>query len=114
MFTEPLESIPETMRPVGVSAWFDVEKGATETFADGRPSAVLLGADGALAGGPVAGADAVTTFVEDIVAELAAAQGLPEAPLPMEPAAVVLGAHDHGHGHGHGTPRARPRSRARQ
>jgi hypothetical protein len=101
VFTEPLESIPETMRPVGVSAWFDVGQGATETFADGRPSAVLLGADGALAGGPVAGADAVTTFVEDIVAELAAAPELPEAPLPMEPATVILGGHDHGHGHGH-------------
>ena len=101
VFTEPLESIPETMRPVGVSAWFDVEQGATETFADGRPSAVLLGADGALAGGPVAGADAVTTFVEDIVAELAAAPELPEAPAD----GAAIGARDGttsaiGHDHG--------------
>jgi hypothetical protein len=101
VFTEPLDSIPETLRPIGVSAWFDVGQGATETFADGRPSAVLLGADGALAGGPVAGAGTVTTFVEDIVAELDAAEELPEAAQPSEPASAVLAGHDHGHGHGH-------------
>lgn len=34
------------------------------------PTAVLLGADGLLAGGPVTGADAITEFVEDIRASL--------------------------------------------
>ena len=34
------------------------------------PTAVLLGADGMLAGGPVSGADAITEFVEDIRASL--------------------------------------------
>lgn len=37
------------------------------------PAAVLLGADGLLAGGPVDGIDAVETFVDDIAAELAEA-----------------------------------------
>ena len=65
----------------------------------GRPSAVLLGADGALAGGPVAGADAVATFVEEIVAELRAR--LRSLPMPVEPEHASIGAHGHGHGHGH-------------
>ena len=69
--------VPDKLRQDGVRMWFDVEQGATDTFASGRPSAVLLGADGALAGGPVTGADAVVTFVEEIVAELSAAQDLP-------------------------------------
>ena len=34
------------------------------------PTAVLLGADGLLAGGPVSGADAITEFIEDIRASL--------------------------------------------
>lgn len=40
-------------------------------FATGTPGAVLLGADGFLAGGPVTGEDAVTEFVEDVLAALA-------------------------------------------
>ena len=48
-------SLPETMLPDGIPAWFDVESGATRHASPhGRPSAVLLGADGSLAGGPVA------------------------------------------------------------
>ena len=86
------------MRADGVHSWFDVEQGATETFAKGRPSAVLLGADGALAGGPVAGANAVVTFVEEIVAELSAA---PDLPMPVEPEHASIGAPGHGHDHGH-------------
>ena len=37
----------------------------------GTPAAVLLGVDGMLAGGPVAGETAVADFVEDVLAELA-------------------------------------------
>lgn len=40
----------------------------------GTPSAVLLGADGLLAGGPVHGLSAVQEFVQEIAAELAAAE----------------------------------------
>lgn len=43
-------------------------------FATGTPGAVLLGADGFLAGGPVTGEDAVTEFVEDVLAALAEEQ----------------------------------------
>ena len=39
----------------------------------GTPSAVLLGADGLLAGGPVGGGDEVREFVDDIIAQLAQA-----------------------------------------
>jgi hypothetical protein len=41
----------------------------------GTPSAVLLGADGLLAGGPVTGGEHVPGFVADILAELQAARG---------------------------------------
>jgi hypothetical protein len=37
----------------------------------GTPSAVLLGVDGMLAGGPVAGHDAISAFVADVETELA-------------------------------------------
>ena len=94
VFTEPLERVPANMRPDGVPTWSDVEEGATQTFASGRPSAVLLGADGALAGGPVTGADAVATFVEEIVTELTSARDLP---MPVEPERASIGAHDHSH-----------------
>ncbi|MGD8215862.1 TlpA family protein disulfide reductase [Aestuariimicrobium sp. Y1814] len=43
--------------------------------AHGSPSAVLFGVDDMLAGGPVTGEDAVISFVEEIRAELASAQG---------------------------------------
>ena len=39
-------------------------------FTVGAPAAVLLGADGFLAGGPVAGEDKVARFVDDVLAEL--------------------------------------------
>jgi hypothetical protein len=99
VFTEPLERVPANVRADGVHTFFDVEQGATQTFANGRPSAVLLGADGALAGGPVAGANAVVTFVEEIVTELSVAQDLP---MPVEPEHASIGAPGQGHGPGHG------------
>lgn len=42
----------------------------------GQLSAVLLGADGLLAGGPVSGYDEVAAFVEEIAAEIAAASSV--------------------------------------
>lgn len=44
----------------------------------GTPSAVLLGADGFLAGGPVAGQDDVAEFVEDVLAQLDPAAYTPD------------------------------------
>ena len=111
VFTEPLGRVfPRRCGPNGIPAWFDVESGATDTFAHGRPSAVLLGADGALAGGPVAGANDVATFVEDIVAELDAAPELPGGtaapgagePPPSAPRPRRARCHGHGSDDGHG------------
>jgi thiol-disulfide isomerase/thioredoxin len=47
------------------------ELNARRLFAVGTPAAVLLGADGYLAGGPVAGEDAVAEFVNEVLAALA-------------------------------------------
>lgn len=74
VFTETLEDLPPEVRPEGARLWFDVERGAYHAFASRTPSAVLLGADGLLAGGPVAGSRDVAQFVDDIVAEIGAAQ----------------------------------------
>ncbi len=52
---------------------------ANAVGADGAPSAVLLGVDGLLAGGPVLGLSAVTEFVDDIEAELLAVRAALEA-----------------------------------
>ncbi len=57
VFTAFLEALPDRWTWPGVNRWFDVEGGASRMLAyQGRPGAVLLGADGFLAGGPVAGA----------------------------------------------------------
>ncbi len=71
VYTDRLDKLPEGARPDGVAMWHDLGMGATGAFATGgRPAAVLLGADGQLAGGPVNGKTSVLEFVEDIVAEL--------------------------------------------
>ncbi|SNC61096.1 Methylamine utilisation protein MauE [Kytococcus aerolatus] len=46
------------------------------------PSAVLLGADQLLAGGPVAGAPTAVSFIDDIEAELASVEGQARPPVP--------------------------------
>jgi hypothetical protein len=105
LFSEPLEWLPAEVTPPGAKVWFDVEGGAGFAFAAGRPSAVLLGADKFLAGGPVAGTSAIKTFVEDVIAEIENAD-VPAA----GPVVAVNDGHDghehgqdgHGHGHGHG------------
>ena len=95
IFTSELASIPKNVTPAGIPTWFDVEEGATSTFAStGRPAAVLLGADGLLAGGPVVGLMAVEAFVEDVVAELAAADEPPGQIVSHE-----ADPHDVGHRH---------------
>ncbi len=50
--------------------WFDPHAVALDLLGQGSPSAVLLGTDGRLAGGPVRGEDAVTEFVEDVRAQV--------------------------------------------
>jgi hypothetical protein len=57
----------------------DPRRWARETLGlDGTPAAVLLGADGLLAGGPVSGRDEVVAFVDEIAGELAPLGQLPE------------------------------------
>ncbi|MBM6398975.1 MauE/DoxX family redox-associated membrane protein [Phycicoccus sonneratiae] len=53
--------------------WFDPHAVALDLLAHGSPSAVLLGTDGLLAGGPVRGEEAVTAFVEELREHLLAA-----------------------------------------
>lgn len=62
---------PEHARELGV---VEPELNVRRVLAVGTPAAVLLGADGLLAGGPVAGEDAVSEFVEDVVDELSRAR----------------------------------------
>ena len=50
--------------------WFDPFGITRRAFAAGNPSAVLLGADGLVAGGPVHGEDAVRAFVADVADQL--------------------------------------------
>lgn len=47
-------------------AWFDPYGVAQRRLAPGTPSAVLLGADGLIAGGPVVGEESVLEFVDEV------------------------------------------------
>lgn len=59
----------------GTSAALDVENNlATSLRVNSSPGAVLLGADGMLAGGPVGGAEEVIDFVEQIVTQIGEAR----------------------------------------
>jgi Methylamine utilisation protein MauE len=90
LFSEPLEWLPAEVTPAGAKVWYDVENGAGFAFAAGRPSAVLLGADQMLAGGPVAGTAAIKAFIADVIAEIESA----EVPL-----AELVVPNDEGYGH---------------
>jgi Methylamine utilisation protein MauE len=66
---------PTTATPSEPQKLYDPQRFAYEALRlRGTPSAVLLGADGMLAGGPVAGHDNISTFVADVEAELAGAR----------------------------------------
>ncbi len=60
--------------------WFLQPENNVSTVLDSRgtPSAVLLGADGMLAGGPVAGEDSVRRFVDEVIEQLRGAPELAE------------------------------------
>ncbi|MGP9538139.1 TlpA family protein disulfide reductase [Brachybacterium sp. AOP43-C2-M15] len=76
VFSRRLEDLRErTVRRVGDRALHDLQFCA-RTALGGRtaPGAVLMGADGKLAGGPVDGGSAVIEFVEEIQEQLAIAQ----------------------------------------
>jgi hypothetical protein len=103
VFSESLDDLPEEWSHPGITPYHDPDRVVTDLFTSLRPAAVLFGADGLLAGGPVIGVREIEAFADDIVAELEAA---PELPVPAEPPDDRHGpghgpGHGHGHGHGH-------------
>lgn len=60
-----------------LAAW-EPEHNVRRVFSVGTPAAILLGADGFLAGGPVAGENKVARFVDDVLTEMS------EHPFPVE------------------------------
>ena len=84
VFSRETDQLRErTTDRVGDLALHDLQFTARSVLgARSAPSAVLLGADGLLAGGPVNGGSAVIEFVEEIRAQLATAQQEGELPAP--------------------------------
>jgi len=82
VFSRPLDQLRErTTDRVQGHALHDLQFTArTALGGAGAPSAVLLGADGQLAGGPVGGGSAVIEFVQEIRDQLAAARADGELP----------------------------------
>lgn len=79
----PFERLsPPDFERLGPDPLEDVQSTLAETLSmSGTPTAVLLGADGLLAGGPVAGGDDVVEFVEEIIAQLDEARAQAEISL---------------------------------
>lgn len=86
VLSRPPDQLRErTLERVGEHALHDVQFSAREALGGrGAPGAVLLGADGLLAGGPVSGGSAVIEFVEDIRTQLRSAQDEGELSAPAE------------------------------
>ena len=64
--------------PEGLTPLIDREAGARANFGNGVPLAVVLGADGLIAGGPVAGKEEVEALLADIEAQFAEVARLAE------------------------------------
>lgn len=64
--------------PEGLTPLIDRDAGARANFGNGVPLAVVLGADGLIAGGPVAGKEQVEELLADIEAQFAEAARLAE------------------------------------
>ncbi|WP_404371070.1 MauE/DoxX family redox-associated membrane protein [Kytococcus sedentarius] len=77
-------AVDDPLRPRGATVAYDEDQ-QLRTMLELRstPSAVLLGADGLLAGGPVAGGAASLEFIEEVTAQL---RGATEPAPPGEPA----------------------------
>lgn len=72
---DPAGLAPSVRERAGDSLARDIEGNlAISLRAGSSPAAVLLGADGLLAGGPVAGAEGVTAFVEEIIEQIGQAR----------------------------------------
>ncbi|MGP5078454.1 MauE/DoxX family redox-associated membrane protein [Brachybacterium alimentarium] len=83
VLSRPVDQLRErTTGRVGEHALHDVQFSAREALGGrGAPSAVLLGADGLLAGGPVSGGSTVIEFVDEIWEQLQQAQAEGELPV---------------------------------
>lgn len=83
VLSRPVDQLRErTTDRVGEHALHDVQFSAREALGGrGAPSAVLLGADGLLAGGPVSGGSTVIEFVDEIWEQLQQAQAEGELPV---------------------------------
>ena len=67
------ETLPDDLRPDGAVAYDHAGVAQRALALNGSPTAVLLGADGLLAGGPVEGVAEIEQFVADIADQLAGA-----------------------------------------
>lgn len=84
----PAATMVEQYPELAGRAWQDPRGQVVMGFGGSTPSAVLLGADGLMAGGPVAGFDDVERFVEEVIEAIAGAPR-PEVDPAPEPAPVV-------------------------
>lgn len=73
------ETLPDDLRPEGAVAYDHAGLTQRALSLNGSPTAVLLGADGLLAGGPVDGVEEIERFVADIAEQLDEAAE-PDAP----------------------------------
>lgn len=82
LFRVPPEELPASvLERAGATAAQDIDRNLMDVFrARHSPSAVLLGADGMLAGGPVRGGNDVIRFVQEIVDQLAEARETGDLP----------------------------------
>ena len=75
----------------GVEALVDPKHAAMHNFGRGTPMAVILGSDGMLAGGPVAGTSDVKQLMDDLLVEFGAVKD-PNAPKEAQPAQAAASA----------------------
>lgn len=70
VYPDRATAVAATEHAPELAAW-EPELNVRRVFSVGTPGAVLLGADGLMAGGPVAGERHIEEFVHDVIAELA-------------------------------------------
>lgn len=82
VFRSPVSTLSDDLRAqLGESVWEDPESNAGNAFhIVGRPAAVLLGADGTIAGGPVTGETDVAELIEEMIEQLSEEGLLGDAP----------------------------------
>ncbi|GAA2127212.1 MauE/DoxX family redox-associated membrane protein [Nocardioides bigeumensis] len=89
VYTAPLEALPDPPHDPALS-FHEPEQNVTRTFGMlTTPSAVVLGTDGLLAGGPVIGESAVADMVGELLEELAGTASEPSPESAQESSAPV-------------------------